>query len=210
MPDYSKGKIYKLVSNVSDEIYIGSTVQPLHQRKAGHFKSYKSYLSGKGGYTTSFKLIEKGDVEIILIEECSVHNKMELHRKEREYIEKLVCLNKRIPGRTRKEWGEDNKEKNKQYNKEYRQNNKEKLQQKEKQYYENNKKKINQQKKKYYEKNKEKLIKIAKEYRENNKDKTIQNKKQYYENNKDKVKQYYLDNKEKLNEKAKASISKCE
>jgi len=29
MPDYSKGKIYKLVSEVNDEVYVGSTTKKL-------------------------------------------------------------------------------------------------------------------------------------------------------------------------------------
>ena len=34
MPDYSKSKIYKLVSNHTNDIYIGSTCQSLSMRKA--------------------------------------------------------------------------------------------------------------------------------------------------------------------------------
>lgn len=33
MPDCSKGKVYKLLNNVADEIYIGSTIETL--RKSG-------------------------------------------------------------------------------------------------------------------------------------------------------------------------------
>jgi hypothetical protein len=32
MPDYSNGKIYKLVSDKTDMIYIGSTVRSLKER----------------------------------------------------------------------------------------------------------------------------------------------------------------------------------
>jgi|GEM_PF-6668335 len=44
---YSNGKIYKLVSNHCDKPYIGSTTQPLANRKAGHRSGYKGYLDGK-------------------------------------------------------------------------------------------------------------------------------------------------------------------
>ena len=109
MPDYSKGKIYKLVSNYTDDIYIGSTCQSLSMRKGGHSRDYKKYLSGKYHFVSSFKLCEKGDIDIVLIEDCCVHNKDELHRKERYYIEKYNCINKYIPGRTRQEYCQDNK-----------------------------------------------------------------------------------------------------
>ena len=184
MPDYSKSKIYKLVSNVSDEIYIGSTCQPLYKRKAGHKADYKRYLQGKGRYMTSFKIFEKGDIEIILIEECNFYNKDELHRKEREYIEKIECVNKCIPGRTHKEYCEDNKDKISKISKEYKQNNKEKIKQQLKEYRETNKEKIQQQKKQYNLDNKEKIQQKKKKYRENNKDKIKEKAKAKYQKKK--------------------------
>jgi predicted GIY-YIG superfamily endonuclease len=36
MPDYSKAKIYKIVNNIDNEIYIGATIQPLSERMAKH------------------------------------------------------------------------------------------------------------------------------------------------------------------------------
>jgi hypothetical protein len=48
MPDYKNGKIYKLWSPEGDEIYIGSTIQPLYARLSAHKKRVivvlKSYL----------------------------------------------------------------------------------------------------------------------------------------------------------------------
>ena len=36
MPNYQNGKIYKLVSNISNDIYIGSTVNKLSHRLNKH------------------------------------------------------------------------------------------------------------------------------------------------------------------------------
>ena len=36
MPDYQQGKIYKIICKETGEIYIGSTVRPLKQRKNCH------------------------------------------------------------------------------------------------------------------------------------------------------------------------------
>jgi predicted GIY-YIG superfamily endonuclease len=36
MPDYSNAKIYKLVSDKTAMIYIGSTTKKLHERLSGH------------------------------------------------------------------------------------------------------------------------------------------------------------------------------
>ncbi len=112
MPDYSKSKIYKITSPHTSDIYIGSTVQKLSKRKAGHQEKYKIYLqtNDKHHYTTSFKLIELGPVDICLLEEYPCQSKEQLHARERYYIENNQCVNKYIPSRTDKEYYEDNKE----------------------------------------------------------------------------------------------------
>jgi hypothetical protein len=148
MPDYKNGKIYKMWSPQGDEIYIGSTTQPLYARLHQH--KIKSVCSSK-------ILFEKyNDVRIELIELYSCDNKEQLTKKEGEYIRKLDCVNRFIPGRTNKEWRENNKEKIKEKNKEY---------------YEDNKEHYKEYSKEYYENNKEKIKEYSKEYRENNKDK---------------------------------------
>ena len=42
MPDYSKGKIYKILDSIDDEIYVGSTTETLGARMAKHRASRKS------------------------------------------------------------------------------------------------------------------------------------------------------------------------
>jgi hypothetical protein len=109
MPDYSKSKIYKITSG--DLTYIGSTCEPtLARRLADHVSKYKRWKDGKNRLTTSFQLIEKGDYQITLIELCPCGSKDELTSRERYWIENMVCVNKRIEGRTKKEYREANKE----------------------------------------------------------------------------------------------------
>ena len=149
MPDYQKGKIYKLWSpqGEEDEIYIGSTCDELHKRKSAH-KVNSNNCSSK-------ILFEKyDDVRIELIEEYSCNNKEELIKKEGEYIRNNKCLNKIIPDRTPKEWRDDNMEKQK----EYRENNKEKIKKKFIEWYENNKDKQIEKNMIYYENNREKIL----------------------------------------------------
>jgi hypothetical protein len=155
MPDYKNGKIYKLWSPEGDEIYIGSTIQPLYARLSAHKKTKN--CSAK-------ILFEKyDDVRIELIECVPCDNKEQLNKKEGEYIRKLDCINRNIAGRTKKEYREDNKEKIKEYTKEYyqdnkehvkecRENNKEYKKEYDKEYKKNNKEKINGYKKEYYKK----------------------------------------------------------
>ena len=145
MPDYQKAKIYKLWSPQGNEIYIGSTVNALERRKLQH-KQKKDCCSKL--------LFEKyDDVRIEIIEIYPCENKMELNRREGEHIRNNNCINKRIEGRTKKEYLEDNKEKIKEEKKEYYENNKEKRKEQMKEY-----------NKEYKQNNKEKIKEYMKEY----------------------------------------------
>jgi hypothetical protein len=95
MVNYLLGKIYKIVDNTTDNQYIGSTCEPiLARRLAGHVADYKCYLNGKRSYITSFKIIESGNYNIILIEEYPCDTKDQLLARERHYIDTLDCINK--------------------------------------------------------------------------------------------------------------------
>lgn len=111
MPDYSKGKIYRLVSP-SGLTYIGSTCQSLAVRKAEHKRHYFHWRNGKFRYVTSFKIFEDdlNNYDIVLIENYPCESKEELHKRERHWIEQFDCVNKIKPGRTDKEYYEDNRD----------------------------------------------------------------------------------------------------
>jgi hypothetical protein len=179
MPDYSKGKIYKLVCG--DLTYIGSTIQSLAKRKGGHKVAYKKYkYENSKIYYTSFQLFELDEpndyknIDIILIENCPCENREQLIRRERFHIENTECVNKNIPISTRSEikqrWREKNREKvNKYariYNKKYREENGERIRERGRKYYEKNREKELERGRKYYEKNKEKIIRRQRERRQ--------------------------------------------
>lgn len=130
MVNYQLGKIYKITSPSCEFIYIGSTTKKyLSQRLTKHKSGCKEWMEGKSNYVSSYSLILFEDVEITLLELCPCNSKDELKARERYYIEKNknLCLNRNIPGRTKKEWRKDNKEKEKQQRKEYCKNNKDKV-----------------------------------------------------------------------------------
>jgi hypothetical protein len=154
MPDYSKGKIYKIVCNKTGKIYIGSTCELLCQRLAKHRSQYKSFISGTKGYITSFDIIKDNDYDIILIEDVNAENKEQLHRAERKWIDITVCVNKNKPLQTKKEWHDLNKDDKKIYDKQYRELHKDKKKEMDKVYYENNKAKKKENTKKWRDKQK--------------------------------------------------------
>jgi hypothetical protein len=155
MVNYSNGKIYKIepVNGEEGDIYIGSTTKKLlSQRMTKHRGDYKCWKNENGTKTTSFDLFDKYGIDnckIILLELVKAKSKDELHSRESFFIKSLECVNKNIPGRTYKEYKEDNeykiKECQKECSKEYYKNNKDKR----KEYNENNKEKIQVKKKEY-------------------------------------------------------------
>ena len=56
---YQYGKIYKIVCNVTDKFYVGSTTKPLEIRLSEHETKYDSYLKDKYHYITSFETIQE-------------------------------------------------------------------------------------------------------------------------------------------------------
>lgn len=155
MPNYLDGKIYKLVTPHTDNIYIGSTTKKLLcQRKAKHKSDYVRWKQGKAGNVSSFELYELGadDVNIVLIESFPCNNKDELCARERHHLENsLNCVNKTIPyrekGETNKLQYEKNKTKILEQSKIYQQNNQEKIRERRKKYRDNNKEIIQEKKK---------------------------------------------------------------
>jgi hypothetical protein len=115
--DYSTSKIYKIISKdlSHDLIYIGSTCKDLRKRLANHKRDWKRWKNGKYNYVKSFDLFNKGEVDIVLIENFPCKTKPELHARERYHIENTKCANKYIPGRTKKEYDEDHKDQKKKY-----------------------------------------------------------------------------------------------
>lgn len=151
---YQNGKIYSIRSYQTDKIYIGSTTQPLSKRLYKHKINFKNYNKGKYCYTTSYEIVKHDDCYVELLELCPCTCKEELLKREGELIrEKKNCVNKIIPGRTDKEYYDDNKEKYKQY----RLDNKEKTKIYDKQYRIDNEEKIKERYKVYYDTNKEKI-----------------------------------------------------
>ena len=130
MVNYQQAKIYKIVDNRTDEIFIGSTCySTLARALASCVDNYRSYVKDNArGYRSYFKFFEDNDdYDIILIENFPCNSKDELNARLKYNIKNNECVNKIIIGRTRKEYNEDNKEKLNKYKYEYQSNNKDKV-----------------------------------------------------------------------------------
>ena len=140
MPDYSNGKIYKLVNDSTNRIYIGSTTIPLKQRLSNHKSSNKRYRNGKGQYLSACDLFDDGEVTIELMEECPCDNRRALTVRERHHLDKnrSVCVNHNTPSRTIAEYNENNKDAIRSYHRKYYTAHRPKLCKKSNEYYHGN------------------------------------------------------------------------
>ena len=138
--DYKNGKIYKLVSNQTDDVYIGSTCLKLCSRMAKHRCDYKHFKEGKKHFVSSFDIMKFDDAKILLVEDFPCDRREQLLKREGEIIKNTQnCINRCVAGRTKKDRAIEFKEEIKQYMDQYRLQNKETLSAKKKVYYSENK-----------------------------------------------------------------------
>lgn len=180
MPDYQKGKIYKITSNETDKVYIGSTCDYLSSRLGKHKYSFKK---GKT-CPTSKEILKYADCTVSLIEEFPCATKRELLEREGYHIRITPnCVNARIAGRTDKQWRMDNKEVLAVKKKAYAQKNAAKTAEYQKKYAEEHKEHLKEYHKNYHEKNREKYNAMGKEnYRANKEAYIARSKKSYLKN----------------------------
>ena len=170
---YQEGKIYKIVDVGYHKCYIGSTVEKLSKRKTKHRNSYRRFLQGDAGKTTVFDIFDEYGIDnckIELVEKHPCSDREELKAREGFHIKSNECVNKRIEGRTRKEYKNDNNDKIKMYTKQYYDTHRQELINTKMEYYKNNKDVLLKNMKDYYETHKEQHLEAVRKYREENRE----------------------------------------
>ena len=132
MPNYNNGKVYKIVNNIDNMIYIGSKTTRLCNRMNVH-----RFKMRNNNTATLYKHMRKIGLEnftIVLIECYSCSNKEQLLRRERYILDlhnKQILLNKNRPNMTKIErlqqmriWHTHNKNYHLQQTKKKKKNNK--------------------------------------------------------------------------------------
>jgi hypothetical protein len=181
---YQRGKIYKIVDNTNNNIYIGSTTEPtLARRLAKHVGNYKFYKKGGHKFMTSFNILENNDYNIILIESYPCNSRDELYSRESYWTNQYDCVNKIKNQGKFLELGQS------EYNKEYYKDNNEKIKENQKDYYKENIGKIKDYQKDYYKENIGKIKDYKKDYYHKNAEKFKENRKDYYNENAERIKE---------------------
>lgn len=120
MPDYSKGKIYKIYSDIGNKVYVGSTTYTLSHRLGQH----KTASSCSSSILFNLYGFENCKIELIIDYPCESND--ELRIKEEEIRKNTKnCVNNRKAYSIG--YYEENKEKWKAHVKEYASKNKEKI-----------------------------------------------------------------------------------
>ena len=182
MRDYSKGKIYHIVCNITGDTYYGSTVQKISQRMNCHRNKVSKCLSKP--------IIERGDYHYGLVEDYKCDNLEQLLMRERYYIDNNNCVNKNSPIRTKEEkiaYYEEHKEEIAAKNKAYYEEHKEEHAATMKVYYEEHKEEKSARDKVYQQEHKEEIAAKKKVWAEEHKEELAAKAKVYYEANKEKI-----------------------
>ena len=172
MPDYSLSKIYKLVSNKTSDIYIGSCLMRLSTRLSNHKKKTNDCSSKK-------LFVDDAIITIVLIENFACNTKNELKARELFHITANNCINVNKPFVCEIPYGDG-----KAWQKEYYQANAEQIITKHKEYNQANADQISTRKKEYYLANTEQIIAQHKEYCKTHIDQINANRRARYAKNK--------------------------
>jgi hypothetical protein len=131
---YINGKIYKLSSASTDNVYIGSTYKSLQHRLSGHRITYNHYKFNDGSYISSFEIIKYDDCIIELVELYPCDNQDALRIRE-DYHLKLHpnAVNIHAAYQSPEDRKKYHNDYNNNYNKQYLENNKDKISEQRKQ-----------------------------------------------------------------------------
>ena len=108
---YKRGKIYTIRNYIDNEIYVGSTIQPLHKRWYKHKSKCESRQPNMKLYH-HMRNIGIDNFYIELHEEHICENVQQLRRREGQVMRELKSsLNQVIAGRTKQEYSREYYEK---------------------------------------------------------------------------------------------------
>lgn len=84
------GTIYKISSEQTDRVYVGSTTLPILTRFSvhkSHFKRWNNEEEGVG-YCASFEIMQFDDADVEILEQAEMENRMELRALEQIWLDR--------------------------------------------------------------------------------------------------------------------------
>ncbi len=157
--DFKNGRIYCIRNMIDDDIYVGSTCQPISKRMAKHRENRNDKRNRNMKLYVKMRDIGVDNFYIELIEECPCDNLEQLRRREGHFIREMATLNQNIAGRTSqeqmKEYYIENKVHIDEANKQYRKAHPKEMKEYKQEWHERNKEEQSIKQKERYEENKE-------------------------------------------------------
>ncbi len=165
MPDYQLSKIYKLVNDINDKIYIGSSTYPyLSSRLSAHHQMSKDTTGRRNSVLYNFmREIGIEHFKIELIEKYPCNNRQILFEREQYHLDLI-----------KPELNQFRAIEDPDFEKKRQIRDRDKISLRSKEYYDSHKEEIAEKGKLYRETNKIDIQARRKIYRENNKDKILQ------------------------------------
>ena len=117
--NYKNGNIYKILNTIDDNVYVGSTTEPLCKRMWKHKWDVKNNRFITRPFYVKAKEYGFDNFYIELIENYPCECKEEVVAREGYWIRQIGTLNAIVAGRTPKEYYEDNKERKQQQTHDY-------------------------------------------------------------------------------------------
>tara|TARA_R110002096_G_scaffold421657_5_gene627581 strand:+ start:45 stop:434 length:390 start_codon:yes stop_codon:yes gene_type:complete len=109
MNKFEKAYIYQIKCNLTSDIYIGSSYEPMRIRLSKHLTDLKGWRGIDGNkyrnYRSSFEVLMNDDYEMTKVEDFPCNTKKELLSRESLYIIKarkddnINIVNKQIPSK---------------------------------------------------------------------------------------------------------------
>jgi len=94
------GRVYRISSPDTDQIYVGSTCKELKRRLLRHKLDMRRWQRGTHHYVSSYEILKYDNAEIDIVEEDEFLDKHHMLEREKYWIQKLNCVNKLIPCKT--------------------------------------------------------------------------------------------------------------
>ena len=107
--NYKNGKIDCIKNYITDDVYVGSTTQPLSKRMDKHRAKFRQVKYKNNQLYKKMNDIGLEHFYIQLIEKCECNDVEELRAVEKDWIKKIGNLNVRVDGRTKAEYYIDKK-----------------------------------------------------------------------------------------------------
>ena len=114
--DYSNAKIYKLCSDKTNKIYIGSTTSSIKYRFLKHKQDYILYMNNFHKKIYSFDLFDAAGgfencrVELIHDFPCKSRQELDSEEGRLQLLHLDIIVNRNIAGRTSKQYYQHNKQ----------------------------------------------------------------------------------------------------